>query len=82
MVNYAQVRSEPGYELKVVRILTLIRTALCNWYGFWGDIILYLCAVIFNKNIAGKSYIYPLIPFHLNEIKKRILRPRLPHTEK
>ncbi len=82
VANYSQASFELGYALKFMRILILILTALFNWYGFWGGIILSLCAVIFNKTIAGKSYIYPLIPFHLNEIKKRILRPRLPHTEK
>ena len=78
VANYSQASFELGYALKFMRILILILTALFNWYGFWGGIILSLCAVIFNKTIAGKSYIYPLIPFHLNEIKKRILRPRLP----
>ena len=33
----------------------------------------------FNKTIAGKSYIYPLIPFSWSECKKRFFRGRLPH---
>lgn len=82
VANYSQASFELGYALKFMRVLILILTALFNWYGFWTGIILSLCAVIFNKTIAGKSYIYPLIPFHLNEMKKRFLRPRLPHTEK
>ena len=36
----------------------------------------------FNKTIAGKSYIYPLIPFRWSELKKRFFRGRLPHREK
>ena len=41
-----------------------------------------LCAVIFNKTIAGKSYIYPLIPFRWKELKKRFFRCRLPHIRR
>ena len=31
-----------------------------------------------NKTIAGKSYIYPIIPFSWKELKKRFFRGRLP----
>ena len=41
-----------------------------------------VCSIVFNRTIAGKSYIYPLIPFSWSEVKKRFLRGRLPHTEK
>lgn len=82
VANYSQASFELGYALKFMRILILILTGLFNWYGFWLGILISVCAVIFNRTIAGKSYIYPLIPFRLNEIKKRFLRQRLPHTEK
>ena len=35
-------------------------------------LLLSACSVIFNKTIAGKSYIYPLIPFRWSEVKKRL----------
>ena len=44
----------------------------------WVAIGSVVCAIVFNKTIAGKSYIYPLIPFHFSELKKRFLRGRLP----
>ena len=37
-----------------------------------------VCAIVFNKTIAGKSYIYPIIPFSWKELKKRFFRGRLP----
>lgn len=82
VANYSQASFELGYALKFMRILLLVLTACLNWYGFWLGLLISVCAVVFNRTIAGKSYIYPLIPFHLNEVKKRFLRPRLPHTEK
>ncbi|MDO5416877.1 MAG: spore germination protein [Lachnospiraceae bacterium] len=82
VANYSQASFELGYALKFMRILMLVLTALFNWYGFWLGLLLSVCAIIFNRTIAGKSYIYPLIPFHWREVKKRFFRGRLPHTEK
>ena len=82
VANYSQASFELGYALKFMRVLLLVLTALFNWYGFWLGILISVCAIVFNRTIAGKSYIYPLIPFHLSEVKKRFLRQRLPHTEK
>lgn len=82
VANYSQASFELGYALKFMRIIMLVLTALFNWYGFWAGLLLSVCAIIFNKTIAGKSYIYPLIPFKFKEIKNRFFRQRLPHTEK
>ncbi len=82
VANYSQASFELGYALKFMRILILVLTGLFNWYGFWLGILISACAVIFNRTIAGKSYIYPLIPFQPKEVKKRFFRQRLPHTEK
>lgn len=82
VANYSQASFELGYALKFMRIIMLVLTAFFHWYGFWAGLILSVCAVVFNKTIAGKSYIYPLIPFKLSEVKKRFFRQRLPHTEK
>ena len=82
VANYSQTSFELGYALKFMRIIILVLTALFNYWGFAAGIIFSACAVIFNKTIAGKSYIYPLIPFRWSELKKRFFRSRLPHTEK
>lgn len=80
IANYSQASFELGYALKFMRLFILFCTSL---FGLWGYIIslfITALAVVFNKTIAGKSYIYPLIPFHLSELKKRFIRTRLPHT--
>lgn len=82
VANYSQASYELGYALKFMRVITLILTALFNFWGFGAGLLLAACSIIFNRTIAGKSYIYPLIPFHWNEVKKRFLRTRLPHREK
>lgn len=82
VANYSQASFELGYALKFMRIIMLVLTAFFHWYGFWAGLILAVLAIIFNRTIAGKSYIYPLIPFQFNEVKKRFFRQRLPHKQK
>ena len=78
IANYSQSSFELGYALKFMRVMILILTALLNVWGYGAGVVISLCAIIFNKTIAGKSYIYPLIPFKWSELKKRFLRGRLP----
>ncbi|MCC8025136.1 MAG: spore germination protein [Clostridium sp.] len=82
IANYSQASFELGYAMKFMRIIILILTAVFNIWGYILGTVFAICAIIFNRTIAGKSYIYPLIPFSWKELKKRFLRGRLPHTEK
>ncbi len=82
VANYSQASFEMGYALKFMRIILLVLTSLLNAWGFILGTLIAVCSVVFNRTIAGKSYIYPLIPFSWSECRKRFLRGRLPHTEK
>jgi len=82
VANYSQSSFELGYALKFMRVLMLILTAAFHGWGYGIGLAISVCAVVFNKTIAGKSYIYPLIPFRFGELKKRFLRGRLPMEEK
>lgn len=82
IANYSQASFELGYAFKFMRMILLVLTAVFNYWGFAIGVILSICAVVFNKTIAGKSYIYPLIPFNYQKLKKRFLRGRIPHQEK
>lgn len=80
IANYSQASFELGYALKFMRVILLLLTSLFNLWGFLAGLLFTVCAIVFNRTIAGKSYIYPLIPFSWSECKKRFLRGRLPHT--
>ena len=82
VANYSQASFEMGYALKFMRIIILTLTALFNVWGFAGGILLVTLAVVFNKTISGKSYIYPLLPFSWKGCKRRFFRQRLPHGMK
>ena len=82
IANYSQASFELGYAMKFMRIIILILTSILGLWGYIIGTVFTICAIVFNRTIAGKSYIYPLIPFSFSELKKRFLRGRLPHTEK
>lgn len=82
IANYSQTSFELGYALKFMRVMLLILISTLNVWGFVIGLIICILAIVTNKTIAGKSYIYPLIPFSFSELKKRLFRGRLPHTEK
>lgn len=82
LANYTQSNFELGYAIKFMRVILLILTALFNLPGYIAGLILMFCCIVFNKTIAGKSYIYPLIPFNWQEWKRRMFRTRLKHVEK
>ncbi len=80
--TYSQANFEMGYALKFVRVLTLSLTAIFNVWGYVAGIIVGVLCVAFNRTISGKSYIYPLIPFDANMLKRSVFRVRLPHGKR
>lgn len=78
IANYTQASYELGYAIKFMRIINLILTAMFGVWGYIAAFILMIAAVISNKTVSGKSYIYPLLPFNLKQLSKRFIRYRLP----
>ena len=81
VANYTQVSLELGYALKFMRIILICLTAAFGVWGFAGGIVLVLVAIVTNKTISGKSYIYPLIPFNKKQFLRRFFRVSLPRSE-
>lgn len=77
IANYTQSSYELSYALKFMRLILLILTAAFSYWGFLAGTLFTVVAIVSNKTIAGKSYIYPLIPLNLRQLKKRFIRSRL-----
>lgn len=82
LANYSQPSFELGYALKFMRLIILVLTSWFSIYGYVAGLIVSACAVIFNKTISGKSYLYPVLPFNGREFLRRFIRISLPNTEK
>ena len=82
IATYSQASFELGYALKFMRILLLILVELFGIFGYVGGIILVAVLICTNKTISGKSYIYPLFPFHWRRLVRCFFRVSLPTSEK
>lgn len=80
--TYSQASFEMGYAMKFVRVVTLCLTAIFNLWGYVAGIVIGVACIAFNRTISGKSYIYPLVPFNANMLKRSVFRVRLPHGQK
>lgn len=81
VANYTQSSFELGYALKFMRIITLILTGYFGVIGFFAGLLITGIAIIRNKTISGRSYIYPLIPFNGRQLLRRFFRISLPRSE-
>ena len=82
IASYTQQNYELSYAIKFMRIINLILTQFFGLYGFIAAVIILVAAIVTNRTVSGKSYVYPLIPFNLKQLCKRLIRYRLPHSEK
>lgn len=81
IAGFAQPSVELNYAVKFMRILLLLLTAWLGIYGFFGGLLLIAWITATNKTVAGKGYLYPLIPFCWKEFKVRILRMKIRSEE-
>ena len=74
LANYTQPSFELGYALKFMRIIILVLTSMFGIWGYAVGIIFTILSIVMNKTLAGKSYVYPLIPFNAKNLLKRFFR--------
>lgn len=80
IASYTQQNYELSYAIKFMRILNLILTQFFGLYGFIVAVLVFVIAVVSNKTVSGRSYVYPLFPFNAKQLGKRLIRSRLPHS--
>ena len=81
IASYTQASYELGYAMKFMRMILLILTAAFDVWGFVAGIVFEILTISFNKTIAGKSYLSPLIPFKPGKFFRHIFRVTLPQSE-
>ena len=57
-----------------MRVVILIFTAIFGIWGYIGGIIFIAVCIVKNKTIGGTSYIYPVYPFSMKKLARRIFR--------
>ena len=77
IASFAQPSIEFNYSLKVMRIILLLLTYFLDIWGFVGGLVLCIVLIATNKTVTGTGYLYPLIPFNWEAMKKFIIRPKI-----
>lgn len=74
IANFTQPSFELGYAMKFSRITVIILTALFGLWGYIGGFLLMIILIATTKTLAGRNYLYPLIPFDRKAVRSLILR--------
>ena len=63
-----------GYAFKLCRMALLLLIAVADWWGFAAGVAGILALVASTKPLAGKGYLYPLIPYDGKAMKTLLHR--------
>ena len=74
VANFTQPSFELGHAYKLSRVLVLILTALFNYYGFFAGYAVVFLVLSTTKTVVGRRYLYPLIPFNGQKLRRLLIR--------
>lgn len=77
LASFTQPSIELGYGIKFMRILILIGAAVFGIAGAAVGLAIGLIGMAATKTLVGTSYLYPLIPFKWDAMKKLMFRTKL-----
>lgn len=74
---FTQPDFELGYAFKFGRVLLLVLTHFFGYWGFGIGLALELTCILFNRDISGRSYLYPLVPLDWTALKRKFVREKM-----
>lgn len=74
IANFTQPSFELGYAMKFSRITVIILSALFGIWGYIGGFLLMFLLIATTETLAGKTYLYPIIPFDRKAISSLVVR--------
>ncbi len=77
IAGFSQPSFEMGYAQKFFRILLLFLTNFLNLWGLIGGIVFAILTMGLSKTLNGRTYLYPIIPFHWDNFKKLFVRTKI-----
>ena len=72
--NFAQHSFEMGYACKLCRMALVLLAFALRWWGFGIGLLGVLALIATTKPIAGRGYLYPLIPWNGKALRSLLLR--------
>lgn len=77
IANYSQSNAELNYAVKFMRVQLLVFTALLGLPGFLLGTFVLVFSLLGCRTFGGHGYLYPLIPFHWDTLKRQLFRVKL-----
>ncbi len=74
VANFAQPSYELGYAFKLLRLMLLLLVGALDWAGLALGTAVILVLLATNRPIAGRGYLYPLVPFDARALRALLLR--------
>ncbi len=74
IANFAQPSYELGYAFKLLRLMLLLLVGAFDWLGFGAGCLIIVVLLATNKPVAGKGYLYPLVPFNRKALRTLLVR--------
>ena len=74
VANFTQPSFEMGHAYKIARVFVLILTALFNFYGFFVGYAIVFALIATTRTVSGRGYLYPLIPFNAEKLRRLLIR--------
>ena len=74
LASFTQPSIELSYGVKFTRILMLIGTWTLGLGGMIAGGVISFAIMASTRTLSGESYLYPLIPFHWNALKRLLFR--------
>lgn len=76
LASFTQPSIELGYAVKFVRIFMLVGAHVLGWPGVAAALVISMIVMASTKTIVGTSYLYPLMPFDGEKLKRLIFRTK------
>lgn len=76
LASFTQPSIELGYGIKFVRVLMLTGAHFLGWEGMAAAFLFSVCVMAATKTVTGTSYLYPLIPWEGEKLKRLIFRTK------
>jgi len=77
LASFTQPSIELSYATKFTRILMLTFAYMFGVWGIVGAAIISFVVMATTKTLSGDSYLYPLIPFKWNKLKRLLFRTKV-----
>lgn len=74
LASFTQPSIELSYGIKFSRLLMILGAGIFGLWGFAGAVAISMLVLATTKTLSGDSYLYPLIPFKWQALKRLILR--------